>query len=56
VSFRKAISMDSEDWELWYRLASASRGVDRRHALRQATRLFPRAQLLRATTSGGTNP
>jgi hypothetical protein len=56
VSFRKAISMDSGDWELWYRLASASRGVERRRALRQATRLFPRAQLLRATTSGAANP
>jgi hypothetical protein len=56
ASFRKAISMDSRDWELWYRLASASRGVERRRALRQATRLFPRAQLLRATTSGAANP
>jgi hypothetical protein len=56
VSFRKGISMDSGDWELWYRLAVASRGVERRRALRQAAHLFPRAQLLRATTSGGANP
>jgi hypothetical protein len=48
VSFRKAISMDAGDWELWYRLASASRGAERERALRQAARLFPRAQLLRA--------
>jgi hypothetical protein len=46
ASFRKSIAMDSGDWELWYRLASASRGEERRRALRQAVRLFPRAQLL----------
>jgi hypothetical protein len=56
ASFRKGISMDSGDWELWYRLASASRGVERSRALERAVRLFPRAQLLRATTSGGANP
>jgi hypothetical protein len=54
ASFRKGISMDARDWELWYRLASASRGEDRRRALRQAARLFPRAQLLRATSGAGT--
>jgi hypothetical protein len=48
MSFRKAISMDGGDWELWYRLAGASAGQERRHALREADRLFPRAQLLRA--------
>jgi O-antigen ligase len=50
ASFRRAISMDSGDWELWYRLASASRGAERERALRQAARLFPRAQLLRGTS------
>ena len=49
-SFRKAISMDRGDWELWYRLASASSGRTRRNALREATRLFPRAQFLRAAS------
>ena len=48
ASFRKALSMDSGEWELWYRLASASRGQTRRHALREAARLFPRAESLRA--------
>ena len=53
ASFRKAISMDSGDWELWYRLASASRGDARRRALREASRLFPRADSLRAAAAKG---
>jgi hypothetical protein len=48
ASFRNALSMDRGDWELWYRLASASRGATRRHALEEAARLFPRAESLRA--------
>jgi hypothetical protein len=56
TSFRKAISMDSGDWELWYRLASATSGGDRNRALRQAARLFPRAQLLRSTGLAGPKP
>jgi hypothetical protein len=53
ASFRKAISMDRGDWELWYRLASASRGKERHHALEQAARLFPRAESLRAAAAEG---
>jgi hypothetical protein len=45
-SFRKAISIDPGDWELWYRLAGASAGESHRDALRQATRLFPGAEFL----------
>ena len=56
ASFRKAISIDSGDWELWYRLASASTGDERRRALRQAALLIPRAQLLRASAGGGAKP
>ena len=56
ASFRKAISMDSGDWELWYRLASATSGGDRSRALRRAARLFPRAQLLRSTVRAGPKP
>ena len=56
ASFRKAISMDSGDWELWYRLASASGGGERRLAIRRAARLFPRAQLLRGSVRAGTKP
>jgi O-antigen ligase len=48
LSFRKAISFDQTDWELWYYLASASTGDARRSALRQAARLFPRAKFLGA--------
>jgi hypothetical protein len=47
-SFRKALSMDRGDWEIWYRLATASRGAVRRHAISEAARLFPRAGLLRS--------
>jgi Flp pilus assembly protein TadD len=48
-SFRKAVSMDRADWELWYRLAGASRGAVRRHAIVEAARLFPRAGFLRSS-------
>ena len=56
ASFRKAISMDSGDWELWYRLGSATRGGERSRALRQAARLFPRGRLLRGNVSAGAKP
>ena len=51
ASFRKAISMDRGDWELWYRLAAASSGAERRSELREATRLFPRGRFVRRTAS-----
>jgi hypothetical protein len=56
ASFRKGISMDSGDWELWYRLAGASSGGERRRALRQAALLIPRAQVLRSSVSAGAKP
>jgi hypothetical protein len=56
ASFRKAISMDSGDWELWYRLASATSGRERSRALHQAARLFPRAHLLRTAVKAGPKP
>jgi O-Antigen ligase len=46
-SFRKAISKDRGDWELWYRLAGASKGATRRHALVEAARLYPHAGFAR---------
>ena len=56
-SLRKAISMDSGDWELWYYLASASSGEARTAALRNAVRLFPQAELLpKSTSAGGSSP
>jgi hypothetical protein len=45
--------MDRGDWELWYRLATATRGKEREHALRQAARLFPRAASLQAAAAQG---
>jgi O-Antigen ligase len=46
-SFRKAISKDSGDWELWYDLARATSGTERARALRQVAVLFPRSGLVR---------
>jgi hypothetical protein len=41
VSFRKAISKDKSDWNLWLDLARASTGKTQRAALVQATKLNP---------------
>jgi hypothetical protein len=38
--------MDRGDWDLWYRLASASKGAERRHALAEAARLFPQGSFV----------
>jgi O-Antigen ligase len=45
ASFRKAISVDRGDWNLWYQLARASSGRARTTALRRAAALFPRSGL-----------
>jgi Flp pilus assembly protein TadD len=50
VSFRRAIDNDRRDWTLWYELAEASRGAERRQALAQASRLNPLDPRLRPTT------
>jgi Flp pilus assembly protein TadD len=50
-SFRKAISMDDGDWQLWYDLASVSTGTAERQALRRAVELFPRSGLLTSVGS-----
>jgi tetratricopeptide (TPR) repeat protein len=42
-SFREAISKDPRDWSLWYGVARASEGAERRSALRRARRLNPRS-------------
>ena len=41
MSFRKAIEKDPRDWTLWYELALASRGAERRAAFAEASRLNP---------------
>jgi hypothetical protein len=43
TSFRKAISKESSDWQLWFDLAQASSGAERRRALAEARRLNPRS-------------
>jgi hypothetical protein len=45
-SFRKAISMDPGDWELWYDLASATKGSERARSLRHVAALFPQSALI----------
>jgi hypothetical protein len=40
-SFRKAIAKDRGDWTLWFELAEASRGAQRKSALDEASRLNP---------------
>jgi O-antigen ligase len=40
-SFREAIDKEPSDWELWFDLAQASTGSERRRALAEATRLNP---------------
>jgi len=42
ASFRKALSLDGGDWQLWYDLASSSDGRERATALRHVASLFPR--------------
>lgn len=44
-SFRKAISMDGTDWELWYDLSTVSRGRVHRQALTHVEALYPRSGL-----------
>jgi hypothetical protein len=48
-TLRKAASMDSNDWRLWYDLAQASRGTERADALRRVAILYPRSGLVKAT-------
>jgi hypothetical protein len=45
-SFRKAISMDRGDWQLWYGLASATTGRARTRSLQRVAALFPQSDLL----------
>ncbi len=55
TSFRKAIVKEPTDWLLWFRLAEASSGEDRRNALAEAERLNPLSEEipeLRAEESG----
>jgi O-Antigen ligase len=45
ASFRKAISIDSGDWQLWYDLSTVTRGRTHREALSRVEALYPRSGL-----------
>lgn len=47
-SFHAALRRDPRDWNIWYDLARASSGVERRRAVAEAARLNPYGVLVRA--------
>jgi hypothetical protein len=47
-SFRKAITLDSGDWQTWYDLAGVTSGLERASALRRVAALYPRSGLVAA--------
>jgi O-Antigen ligase/Tetratricopeptide repeat len=51
-SFRKAVEKDPRDWTLWYELALASRGGERRAAFAEASRLNPLDDRLKPGANG----
>jgi hypothetical protein len=55
-SFRKAISMDRGDWELWYDLASATTGKERARSLQWVAALFPQSDLVPANLTHSRAP
>jgi hypothetical protein len=48
-SFRRALRDDRDDWSVWFELAQATRGAERRDALAEARRLNPYAVPFRAS-------
>lgn len=44
-SYRKGLSIDRNDWKLWYDLAIAATGATRRHAMAESLALSPRSGL-----------
>jgi O-Antigen ligase len=55
ASFRKGLSIDRNDWRLWYDLARVTRGAEHRRAVAASLALFPRSGL-RQASSGSTGP
>jgi predicted Zn-dependent protease len=47
ASLRRALARNSEDWSIWYDLATVTTGPERRAALRRARALDPLAPELR---------
>jgi O-Antigen ligase len=56
TTLRRAVSMDPNDWQLWYDLAQASRGPARAHAFRRVLDLYPRTRLVPARLAKATLP
>jgi hypothetical protein len=54
ATLRKAVSMDPNDWRLWYELAQASRGRDRARAFGRVVALYPRSRLVPARFADAT--
>lgn len=52
ASFRKAISIEPGDWQLWYDLAGATVGRERHRALARVDVLFPRSGLVAGGKAG----
>ena len=52
-SIGEAIRKEPGDWALWYRLAEASTGAERRRALAEARRLNPRSPEIAELAGGG---
>jgi predicted Zn-dependent protease len=45
ASYRKGLSIDRNDWKLWYDLAITTTGAARRHAMAESLALSPRSGL-----------
>jgi predicted Zn-dependent protease len=51
---RKALARDRGDWKTWLDLALASKGLARRNALAEASRLYPRSpEVIAVRAQGG---
>jgi hypothetical protein len=56
ASFRRALSHDPGDWQLWYELATLTRGRERTRSLRHVAELFPRSGLVSRRAATGDAP
>ncbi|MBD0290231.1 MAG: O-antigen ligase family protein [Thermoleophilia bacterium] len=56
AAFRRALDKDSSSWELWFHLALASKGKERREAAARALRLNPRSPELAEAGLAGAGP
>jgi O-Antigen ligase len=56
ASFRRALSDDQGDWQLWYELSTVTRGRERARSLRRVAELFPRSGLVSHAAATGSGP